>query len=331
MRTILILLVVLYAAVAAAQTDQTRAQRLFQEARQAYEAGDYEGSLAKLREAYKLFPNPVIAVAIARRLIDVDDPEGALAQLEAIESPPRRLRGVIQEETTRITDILAQPVPIVLDTVPPGAMVKLGDASAEQAPIRRSVPRGTLRVRVTLPGYAEQTIELQVKGTRAIQKTFTLVRVASQLIIEIVGTLPDRDPPIQAMVTLDGNPVTPGQPLEVDAGRHEIACSFPGAVAPTTLRVRVPAGKNATVRCALPAPMEEPIHWKTPVGWATVSGGAAALAAGIGLFISYAMDQGAYEEPRYTIDSSSKPLAGGIVTGVGAGLVGLGTYFLLSD
>ena len=322
--------VVLVLPAYAQEKDPAKAQAAFEAAKVLHEKGDFAGSLAKLREAYDAYPDPAIKVSIARRLLDMDEPAEALAELSSIETRNRRLKKAVEAEKLRIQDMLAQDVPVLIDTEPAGAMIKIGTGEPVRAPLRRLMKRGSIQVIVTLEGHRALSEVLRIKGTKSINRSYKLDRIVSRLTVEVTGVDPEREEG-KPFLKLNGKVVAPGSTHDVDAGRHNIACGYAQGAPPTTLRVRVPEGKNAVIRCAVPAPMDKPISWRAPVGWTSVGTGAAALGAGIGILVSHVMDSSAYEEPRYSITSTSKPVAGGVVTGLGAALVGLGTYLLLSE
>ncbi|MFT7621556.1 MAG: hypothetical protein ACI9WU_000720 [Myxococcota bacterium] len=328
---VLVLLVPFVAAVAQEQKqDPEKAQEAFEAARVAYENGNFKLSVSKLREAFRWYPDPAIKVSIARRLVDLDEPEEALSELKSIVPKGRRMRKAVEGEIAKVEALLARPVDVTVETDPPGALIKINDEPSKGGPITRGMPRGPLRLAANMPGYKPTGKTVTVKGTKPMKVLLTLGLVYSFLRVELTGVDPERG--VGAPVLrVDNKVVTPGTRLELAPGRHTISCGYARGGAPTTLRVNIPEGKDALVRCALPAPIEVASNWKTPAGWASVGSGGAALAVGIGMLVSYAVETSTYQEPRYTIESTSKPLVGGIAAGVGAGLVGLGTWFLLSD
>ena len=134
----------------------------------------------------------------------------------------------------------------------------------------------------------------------------------------------------QATVTLDDKPVKGGERIRVARGKHWVRCSL-GDKHKNQLMVDVGPGADLDVRCVLTGVTDkEAAEWKTIAGWSSVGVGAAVILTGVALFASYAVDINDYPSPQYNIDSESKRLGGGIATGVGAGLVGLGTYWLLT-
>lgn len=328
MRTLLLLIVLaLLASPALADDNKKKAMAAFAAAKEAHRSGNYRLSLRKLREAYALFPNPGIRISIARRLIDLDEPKEALAELQQIKS--RKHRKLVAAEIGKVQDMLAQPVPLAIESSPPGATVIVAGKSPRKTPFRVSLPRGPVEVTVRLSGHESISTTITLKGTKRIRRNFVLKAIRAKLRV-LLSNGPLNQAPPSAWIEVDGKRITPGKGFSIEPGRHDIACGYAGAAGPTRLRVKVPAGKAATIRCTLPAAAEQPINWRTPTGWTSIAGGAAAIAAGIALFVSHAADEDTYQEPTYTINGSSKQIGGGIATGIGAGLVGLGTYFLLS-
>ncbi|MFT5430572.1 MAG: hypothetical protein ACI9OJ_001247 [Myxococcota bacterium] len=313
---------------ATAQSKEALAQKAYQEAKAAYDAGDMAGSLAKLREAYGHLPDPKLKVSIALRLIDLDRPEEAADELRSVTTSNRNLKTLIAGQLRDLEAVLAKPVRLAVETTPTGAMVQVGEQPPQKTPFRVEMPRGLVVVTIKKVGYKTHTDNVHLRGTRPIKRSYTLEARDSRLQVELTGT--SENATVPPIVTIDGNPVEPGVTITIEPGKHTIACGYPKQGPPTTVRVAVPAGKNAVVRCALPEPLAASDAWKTPVGWASVGSGAAAIAAGVGILVSYAVESSTYPEPQYSVSNSSKPVAGGVVAGIGAGLVGMGLGFLLS-
>ena len=327
MRTLLIATLLLVATAACAQeNDPEKAQEAFEAAKALYDKGDFRGALDKLREAYGHYPDPAIQLSIAKRLLDLDEPEQALAELQAVKAKDKKLKAAVKSEIESVQEILAQPVLVTFETDPPGAMLSIDGAEPMKSPARKSMPRGTVRVVVALSGHETLQENVLIKGTKPFTKAWTLVAMTGNLTIEVLGARPGANP----YVTLDGKAAVPGRPQAIKAGEHVVTCSMPNEPV-STLKTTIQAGKNVTLRCALAGPVDKPVPWKKPAGWASVGAGAAAVATGIALFVSYSQDQDTYAEPQYTVEGSSKQWTGGVATGLGAGLIGLGTYWLLTD
>jgi len=336
---VLLLAILAHAPVGSAQTetDPNKAMELFQEARDAFDKGDHKTSVRKLRQALKLVDDAPtqakLKITIARRLLDLDQPLEALKELQSIDKKrlrrSRKLRRVVEDDIQKIQALLQNPVQVVFETLPSGASIRLNADSPKKTPLAMKLPRGDVKIVIGLPGYDTVRERLNIKGTRTMRRRWTLQKQMSKLTVKLMN-VPSWDDAPEALVTLDGKPIVAGEALEVMPGKLQVRCTFPEHPSPTNLTVNVPPGKDATVRCSLPEPVNKPGDWKTPVGWASIGGGTAAVAAGIGLLASWAVETSDYPSPQYEV-KSSKPLAGGIVTGLGAGLLGLGTYLLLAD
>jgi hypothetical protein len=310
---------------------------LFQQARAAYDKGDHKTSVRKLRQALGLVDDAStiakLKITIARRLLDLDQPIEALKELKSIDRKSlrrvRKLRRVVDEDIVKVTELLKQPVQVVFETLPPGASIRLNADSPKKTPLTLKLPRGDVKLVIRMPGYEPVRERINIKGTRTMRRRWALKEKMSLLTVKLMNQPTWSDAP-EAIVMLDGKPVASDEPLEVVSGQRTVECTYPNHPNPTRLTVTVSPGKEATVRCALPESLDKPGDWKKTVGWASIGGGAAVVATGIGLLASWAVETSDYPSPQYEV-KSSKPLAGGIATGIGAGLVGLGTYLLLSD
>src|SRR5678815_1823222 len=62
--------------------EKTRALELFAESDQHYKAGEFEQAADLLRQAYDLYPEPLLLYNLARALEGLGDAEGAITQYE---------------------------------------------------------------------------------------------------------------------------------------------------------------------------------------------------------------------------------------------------------
>ena len=322
---------------ASAQTDPAKAMELFREAKVAFEAGDNKTSVRKLREAVTLVDDAPtqakLKITIARRLLDLNEPTEALKELQSINLKKlrraRSLKRLVQEDIQKVEELLKSPVRVVFETFPPGASIRVNADSPKKTPLTRKLRRGDIKVEIGMPGYKTVRARISVKGSQTMRRRWVLEKKAARVSVRLLNTANWEGAPTP-LITVDNEPVVLGEVQELQAGDHTIQCTYPKHPQPTKLTVTLEAGTETTVNCALPEALDRPGSWKQPVGWASVGTGAAALAAGIGLLASWGAETSEYPSPQYTVNSS-KPLAGGIVTGLGAGLVGFGTYLLLSD
>jgi len=154
------IVVVATAALAAADpgTDKTRALALFGESAKAYKTGQFERAASLLREAYGLYPEPILLYNLARALEGLGDTVGAIAQYQryldaAVDIPDRagieRRIAVMKEQLAaqkradapppppppRPRIVPSTPLPVVIDTprrasyVGPIAVIGVGVAA----------------------------------------------------------------------------------------------------------------------------------------------------------------------------------------------------------
>jgi hypothetical protein len=222
---------------------------------------------------------------------------------------------------------LAQLVPLIIESDPPGAMVSINGAEPKKSPVKVNIERGLIKLKVTREGFRTVQEAILVKGTRVFKKIVKMKRQMALLIVQVTGG--DHLVAESLEVTLDGQSISHPAPQKVRPGKHRVTCGEKGEDS-NTVQIVAPAGKTIVVQCALPGSQSGLLAWKTTAAWSSLGVGGAALLAGVALFVSYAADVEEYEEPRYSV-SSSKPVFGGIAVGVGAGLIGLGTYWLMAD
>ena len=306
----------------AQERDPEKARLAYQAAKEAYDRGNFRECIRRLEEAYRWAPHPNIRISIAKRWMDLDEPQRALQVLRAIDPKalPRKGRKGLEAEIAAVEAKLKTPVQVRIDSRPPGALVQLPGGAIMRAPAQRWLPRGEHSVVLTLDGHERVVRRIRVKGTKPMTFRFELPAVVGRLTVDLT------EPDPNVVLTLDGHPVGHGSTHELSPGTHVVGCRRPGSEG-QSMTVTVPEKRPMSVRCSVPA--RKPANWRTPVGWVSVGSGAAAIATGLALFITFAQEEERYKAPRYSVDSS-KNLTGGIVTGLGAGLVGLGTYFLLT-
>jgi len=318
--------------VALAQSgDPDKAKASFDAAKTAYEKGNFRESIRLLKEAHTHYSDPVILLTIAKRWMDLGEPEEAQASLESISTKKQRLKRLVESEMKRVKDALLLPVMLHIDATPAGATVQIDGGKSEKTPFRRKMKRGMVKVSVRADGYEPINEMVLVKGTKTIERKFKLREIIAHLSIELVGVSQEsKDGKSKLILTLDKKPAKAGVLIKVKPGKHQVSCGYSGQTM-NSVRFKVPENKKFKVKCVMAEDQNAIVHWRAPTAWASVGTGAAVMLAGVGVFVAYAIEASNYKEPQYSIDSSSKPLAGGLATGLGAGLVGFGTYLLLTD
>jgi len=308
------------------QRDPEKAMKLVDAAKRAKALGNYRRSIEKLREAYKFLPNPKILVNIARRYIDLNEPKDALKELRAIKTGNRQIKKLIAGEIKKIEELVSKPLLVTFDTDPPGALVTFDTGDALTTPGRRNLQRGQYKVTVFLDGYETGRGVVFVKGIRPVNRSWKLKSFHGHLRIA-VGGLPAG---AEATVLLDDKPIEMGIRHKVKRGKHWVKCSL-GGEHENQLMVDVGAGGDLDVRCMLTGIKVKKAPWKIIAAWTSIGVGAAVVATGVALFVSHSMDVDQYQPPQYSIESDTKQLGGGVSLGVGAGLIGLGTYWLIAE
>jgi hypothetical protein len=308
------------------QRDPEKAIKLVDAAKRAKALGNNRRSIEKLLEAYKYLPDPRILVNVARRYIDLNEPQNALKELRAIKTGNRQIRKLIAAEIKKIEDLVSKPLLVTFDTEPPGALVTFESGDPLTTPGRRNLKRGQYKVTVFLDGYEKGRGVVSVKGIRPVNRTWKLKSFHGHVRIA-VGGLPAG---AKATVLLDDKPIELGIRHKVPRGKHWVKCSI-GGEHENQLLVDVGAGGDLDVRCVLTGIKMKKAPWKTIAAWTSIGVGAAVVATGVALFVSHSMDMDQYQPPQYTIESETKQLGGGVSLGVGAGLIGLGTYWLFSE
>ena len=308
------------------QRDPEKAAKAFEAAKRAKALGNYRRSIKKLRDAYSYLPNPKILVNIARRFIDLNEPQDALKELRSIKTKNRQIRKLVAAEIKKIEELVSKPLLVTFDTEPPGAVVKFENGDALTTPGRRNLKRGEYKVTVALDGYEGAEDVVSVKGIRPVNRSWKLKAFHGQVRIAVGGSPPGED----VTVLLDDKPVEPGIRHKILRGKHWVKCSIRGKHE-NQLMVHVGAGEDLDVRCVLRGITLKKPPWKIIAAWTSIGVGAAVVATGVALFVSHAMDVEQYQPPQYSIESETKLLGGGLSLGVGAGLIGLGTYWLMSE
>jgi tetratricopeptide (TPR) repeat protein len=134
--------------------------RLFTDARTAYEAHDYPASIARLEEAYALFPEPNILYRIAEMNEELGEREQALKAYTKflVEKPDASNAVVVQTriERLRAEREAAQPktARLTIDSIPQGAVVYLSGIERQGVtPLEIEVLPGSHDIRLELQGY----------------------------------------------------------------------------------------------------------------------------------------------------------------------------------
>lgn len=138
--------------------------RLFTDARTAYDAHDYPASIARLEEAYALYPEPNILYRIAEMHEELGERELALKAYGKFlaEKPDASNAAVVQTriERLRAEREAARPktARLTIDSIPQGAVVYLGGIERQGVtPLEIEVLPGSHDIRLELQGYEDSS------------------------------------------------------------------------------------------------------------------------------------------------------------------------------
>lgn len=126
-------------------TDKAHALALFKESDQQYKRGDFEAAADLLREAYALYPEPILLYNLARALEGSGDTAGAIEQYERYLAavPDLDDRGALERRVATLKAELARrtPPPAIVEERPPdGGGATTGTATVD-GPQASSPPR----------------------------------------------------------------------------------------------------------------------------------------------------------------------------------------------
>lgn len=131
MLRVLCVLVIAFACTSTAHADDNRdkALKLFEDSNTAYKAGKFEDAADLLRQAYDLFPEPILLYNLGRAQEGLGDPKGAIESYErylseakqvedrgAIERRIATLRAQIAEQEANAKKLREVPPPPPVDT-----------------------------------------------------------------------------------------------------------------------------------------------------------------------------------------------------------------------
>ena len=132
-----------------------------------FEQGDFERALELLSEAQAIYPHPRILYKMA----EAYERSGKLQQARDhyqlyLESGDQgEDRAVIQGLITNLDRRLNAPATLILNTVPQGALVYIGEETQPigATPLRYPLPPGTYSLRLELDGHQQETVSVTAK------------------------------------------------------------------------------------------------------------------------------------------------------------------------
>jgi hypothetical protein len=307
----------LFGGVAHAQRDPAleRARIQLESGKVYFERGDYRRAIEQFQSADELKPAAAISFNIAqayeRWAEQVSDPVEKAAKLKAAaqnlrtylqRDPTSSDRADVEKKAARLEGQLAE---VDVQTTPPGAQVRVGDASSAvvaRTPARLLLPRGSYQLHLSLPAYRAQTKPIDLTGAAGAQPLRVEVTLAATGGTVIVSGLPDG-----TALTVDGRSAgtTPlAQPLVLEAGRHEVRASRPGAGTATRV-VQVSAGDQLTVSMSL----RRKVGTLGILGWTVGGVGVALTAVGIGFGVKALRTKSDFDTCQRNLGSGGETVA----------------------
>ncbi len=315
--------------------DREGAIRLYGEAKELFEQGEFAAAIDKLDAAYETLPDSNILVKKAQCYEKLLEPEKALhfyQQALHLHGQGQRLtRVLLPKVKTTIKALeaeLERPVRVSILCNVPGAQIRI-DGRLHIAPVVLDLPRGEHTVEARAEGWiplAPRT--LRVKGIGEQSLYLTMKELSGFYLVHAHGDPQPRE------VRVDGDLLltsawAPGvkDAQETRAGSHELVCVYEEGAAWTEFTVL----KDLTVEVDCPSP---PVIPPPPAPTQAKIWEPLVFAAGLGMVAASGVLFAGYEEARNFPERCGTSIrTNKLGWGIGLGAAGLaatsvGTYFL---
>lgn len=323
------------AALGQDRPDREAAIRLYGEAKDLFESGEFAAAINKLDAAYESYEDSNILVKKAQCYEKLLEPEKALEfykqALHLHHRGKRLTRVLFSKVNTTIKSLeaeLERPVRVSILCNVPAAEIRI-DGRLHIAPVIIDLPRGDHSVEAAAEGWIPVPARtFRVKGVGEQSLYLRMKELSGQYRVLV----PDDPQPLE--VRVDGELLltsawAPGDrlPQEARVGRHELVCVYAEGAAWTEFTVL----KDLTVEveCLGPPIVPPPAAPKTPKIWEPL-----VFAAGLGMVAASGVLFAGYDEAMdlpHKCGTSVRTSKLGWGIGLGAaGLVatGVSTYFL---
>ncbi len=319
--------------LAADPNAEARANAIYKDAKERFDAGDLTKALSLVRQAEGLFAHPAIVFLRGRvlhKMLRLREADEALRAADT-GTLPKPLQKPLAEERQAVTEEMRTHGELLLTVDPDSARVTIDGEDVRLDSVGWQTP-GKHRIEAAAPGYQPMVRDVQVPTGESATATLRLVPVAGSLIIVVPGGLRD------AEVRLDGLLVelkageklgdrTP--PMHVQAGAHRVVCSRGSDE--SAHDVEVSASGVTEVTCSDIAPSTGTA--RKVVGWTGVGVGAGLVGAGayglLSFFLVDAKDP-KYSNPNFQV-SHNKVIFGSTYAALGIAVGVCSWLFLLRD
>jgi hypothetical protein len=309
---------------ALAQSKEEKAHKLYLDARNYYQNARFEDAVTALEQAYGLFPQPIILVKLAEAY-------EKLGQLEKALDAYRQVGKVDDEEVgNRVINSIrtleaavSRPVQVHFVSKVPGVRVDVGGKVLD-LPAALPLKRGPQRVRAVRDGYKplELTVDVAGQGPQVVEIELSPM-MGSVVIRSATGSFNAQqlwldDIPLELQPG-ESDSETVARPLP--SGRHTLVCG--PDLAGDGRSFYVQPGMSTEVDCGGAVVTSGASTGGDDETWAWVaaSGALASTVAGALLLVDYENDKDLdASTDAVRIVSSSKPIAGGVLVGLGGAL-----------
>ena len=320
-------------AFAADPNAEARANSIYKDAKERFEAGDLAKSLSLVKQAEGLFAHPAIVFLRGRVLHKMARLREADEALRLADSAalPKPLQKPLADERLEVAEEMRAKGELLLTVDPDTARVTIDGEDVRLDSVGWLSP-GKHRIEAAAPGFQPMVRDVQIPTGESATATLRLIPVAGSLVIVVPGGLRD------AEVRLDGLLVelkagetlgdrTP--PMHVQAGPHRVVCNRGSEE--SAHDVEVSASGATEVTCTDIAPSTGTA--RKVVGWTGVAAGAGLVGVGAyGLLSFFLVDakDARYSDPRYEV-SHNKVIFGSTYAALGVAVGVCSWLFLLRD
>lgn len=334
MRIATLVAVLLYVSPAAGTTPEQRANQLYNEGKELLAKGEIAQAVDRFTLAWNIFPHPLILKKRAEAREKLLQYEEAITDyrtyLARLKPRKRKERRMILERMESLEALLQKPVGVTLVSSRPGVLIAVDNGVSRRTPFELQLSPGMHRADLRDRRFAAKDLSFRVKPGKpqvvrvdAVPKTGSVVIATDRGSFEGTQIALDRTPILLSKTDREGERLPP---RSLVIGSHSIVCSMQG-VPNFYLEFEVLENGSTTITCQFD-PLVGGSAIRDPWGWVTVAGAVAGLAAGTGLFISWAQDVKKAEDENLEL-ITDKHIWGGVSLGIGVAL-GIGSYFVFT-
>jgi hypothetical protein len=308
---------------------EDRAFELYQQAADDFKVRDFVAAVAKLEDAYVLFPKAIILIKLAEGLEHLGRIEEAQQRFADVEPEDVEMSERVQASLRRLSVQLGRPVSVSILTqgLNDVRIVLDGLDIGRVAPTVLELPRGRHVLQLFKPGHEVFVVDpFEVRGIATVVVHAELVPLLYPVTVQV-----GKQALSALRATVQGEPV----PLTVDAqsgrvtllaplGEHAFVCNGPSGGTSSTLVVT--EREEVKVSCV---PYDGTFG---ALGWSMVTTGSVLFAGGAGLLIWHAVDLDFAARNNLRVQKVAIPdrdIVGPVLMGVGLTVGLLSLVFLL--